>query len=162
MASWMDDCADGWHCGGMDGQELGALWMTMDYATQESPQEFGVTWPRPTGGKKVDLHGICGSFGASPHLVRHPSPSTNNAPTPLCFTPTTSTIQLPWMLIGSRLSKGGFRCGDMATAVAVPHTVLVASVTQSSTSSFGGSRIRRPRFQVSAARTNSGPRGIRW
>jgi hypothetical protein len=65
-------------------------------------------------------------------------------------------------LIGSRLSKGGFRCGDMATAVAVPHTVLVASVTQSSTSSFGGSRIRRPRFQVSAARTNSGPRGIQW
>lgn len=103
MGGWMDSWV-------MDGQargdDLGALWMMMDYATQESLSTVRSDLAPTNRGQEVDLHGICGSFGASPHLCST-SITSNNAPTPLCFTPT-STIQLPWIfptLICSRLSK---------------------------------------------------------
>ena len=82
MYGIMDGCMGGWMDSWvMDGQargdDLGALWMMKDYATQESLSTVRGSDLAPTNrGQEVDLHGICGSFGASPHLVRHPSPPT--------------------------------------------------------------------------------------
>ena len=110
----MDDIVEGW----MDRLVVmtwEVLWMMMDYATPESLSNSSEwTWPRPTGRKKP----ICTRFVAvSEHLrilfdTHH---LQQNAPTPLCFTPT-STIQLPWnfptLILQSIVEGGGLRFGD--------------------------------------------------
>lgn len=110
----MDDIVEGW-TDRLVVMTWEVLWMMMDYATPESLfNSFGVDLAPTNRAQEVDLHEICGIFGASPHLVRHPSPPTKCSNTSLfhSYLNNSAAVELPNANLQSIVEGGGLRFGD--------------------------------------------------